>query len=299
MGTDLAFNIVVRDTLSSKADWNTFEMMSASHGYTLSIEDGDKLTWTFNNIDLPYSSLNEPASHGYITYRIRPKSTVAVGDTIHNTASIYFDYNLPVLTNNAFTLIQEPIVLPLRLISFTGSLYNDEAVLNWLTSDEYNFEKFVIERSSNDRDFEAIATNLSNGNLGNRNNYQFKDNLANQTGNIFYYRIKMIDNSGAYTYSSIISLRRNSRDIGLQVYPNPVKNGIATIVVNQPVEGIATIRLIDLSGRIVSSFRQYLRKGQTSMSMENIHHLSPGIYYLQVINSKQIKTNKIVIEITK
>jgi hypothetical protein len=106
IGNDTAFNIVVRDTLDTRLDSTNIEMVQASHPYDFSIKNGNKLTWTFSNILLPDSNRNEPVSHGYIVYRIKPKPGLNVGDTIKNSASIYFDFNLPVKTNTQVTVIK-------------------------------------------------------------------------------------------------------------------------------------------------------------------------------------------------
>ena len=60
-------------TLDSKLDWTSLEMISSSHNYELSITQGGKLEWLFKNILLPDSNVNEPASHGFISFRIKPK----------------------------------------------------------------------------------------------------------------------------------------------------------------------------------------------------------------------------------
>lgn len=104
-GTASAINVFVRDTLSSMLDWNSFEMVHASHGYNLSIMDDNILTWSFNGIMLPDSNSDEPASHGYICYRLKPLNTLLIGDVINNTAHIYFDFNPPVVTNTCVTQI--------------------------------------------------------------------------------------------------------------------------------------------------------------------------------------------------
>jgi len=130
-------------------------MVASSHVYNSVIDDGDKLTWTFSNINLPDRNRNEPASHGFIAYRIKPKSTVSLSDTIHSTASIYFDYNLSVETNNAFTTVQEIIILRLKFLYFSGNYLDGEASLHWTTQGEYDFKKFIVERSANGRVFKA------------------------------------------------------------------------------------------------------------------------------------------------
>jgi fimbrial isopeptide formation D2 family protein len=112
-GTDTAFNIAIRDTLDAKLDWSSLEMIGASHPYTLSVKDGHMLTWTFASILLVDSNRNEPASHGYVSYRIKVKPGWAIGDKISNKASIYFDFNLPVETNTIETTIStEPPPTP-------------------------------------------------------------------------------------------------------------------------------------------------------------------------------------------
>jgi len=111
-GNDTAFKIKVRDTLESRLDVGTLEMVAASHSFQLTIEKGRFLTWEFNNIRLPDSATKEPQSHGYITYRIRPKNTVNVGDTIHNTAGIYFDFNPAVGTNDSRTIVRKAANVP-------------------------------------------------------------------------------------------------------------------------------------------------------------------------------------------
>ena len=77
----------------------------ASHPYQLTIKSQNQLTWSFNNIQLVDSNRNETASHGFIAYRVKPKNNLVIGDVIKNTASIYFDYNLPVRTNTQQTIV--------------------------------------------------------------------------------------------------------------------------------------------------------------------------------------------------
>ena len=106
-GNDTCFNAVVIDTLDNNLDVSTFEMLGASHNYNVSITQR-VITFTFNNILLPDSTTNEPASHGYIKYRIKSNTNLVIGDSICNRADIYFDYEPPVLTNVVVTKIAEP-----------------------------------------------------------------------------------------------------------------------------------------------------------------------------------------------
>lgn len=127
-GNDTAFNIIIRDTLSSKLLADSIEVIGSSHNCSFTVKSGQFITCTFNNINLVDSTHNEPLSHGYISYRIKPKSTLVLGDSIRNSASIYFDFNPPVRTNTQITVVSNR---PLPVI-WTGAVSTAwEDPLNW------------------------------------------------------------------------------------------------------------------------------------------------------------------------
>ncbi|MBC7886807.1 MAG: hypothetical protein H7Z13_02895 [Ferruginibacter sp.] len=103
-GTDTAFFITVKDTLRAGLNVNSLDMVSASHPYTFSLE-GNIATWDFKKILLPDSATNQAGSNGFILFKIKPSAGLAVGDEFTNKAAIYFDYNLPVITNEDKTVI--------------------------------------------------------------------------------------------------------------------------------------------------------------------------------------------------
>lgn len=98
-GTDTAFTVVIRDTLDSDLNVETLTMLGASHTYSMSIEDDKYVTWTFDNILLPDSNVNEPLSHGFVKYSIKMNDNIPHGTEVTNLAGIYFDFNPPVITN--------------------------------------------------------------------------------------------------------------------------------------------------------------------------------------------------------
>ncbi len=103
IGNSDAINIKVVNDLYDKLDWNTFELVSASHNCRIKNKN-NHLEFLFENINLPGSN-NEPLSHGYITYKIKPVQTIAFSDVIFNEANIFFDYNSPILTNYVYTIV--------------------------------------------------------------------------------------------------------------------------------------------------------------------------------------------------
>lgn len=105
-GNGPAQTIIVTDSISSFLDPTTFQMLGTSHNYNnIEITSANIIKWTFNNIMLPDSNTNEPASHGYIRYKIKQKANNPIGTKIKNTAYIYFDYNQPIITNTTLNTI--------------------------------------------------------------------------------------------------------------------------------------------------------------------------------------------------
>ena len=104
-GTASAVNVNISNEMDAFLDWGTVIPLAASNPFNLSINSSNILNFKFTNIYLPNSSADEPGSHGWVVYKIKPKSTFGVGNVIHNTAKIYFDYNAPVITNTYPTQI--------------------------------------------------------------------------------------------------------------------------------------------------------------------------------------------------
>lgn len=98
-GNDTAFRVAIRDTLSQYVEVSTLQMIAASHPYEVQLLNNETIEWVFNNILLPDSHTNEPLSHGYARFSIKPKKGIPIHTLVHNSAAIYFDYNEPIFTN--------------------------------------------------------------------------------------------------------------------------------------------------------------------------------------------------------
>lgn len=109
-GTASAINVRILDTLHPKLDWTTLRPLNASHDYRIEIRDGNHVEFIFDDIELPHEAGNEPESHGFIAYKIKPKSDVQIGDIITGNASIFFDFNAPIITNTVYTEIVDRVM---------------------------------------------------------------------------------------------------------------------------------------------------------------------------------------------
>ena len=89
-GTDTAFTVVVLDTLSQQLDAASVRVQVASHPMEFAMLEGGILRFTFNNILLPDSNVNQAGSNGFIKFRIAQKPDLANETLIENSAAIYF-----------------------------------------------------------------------------------------------------------------------------------------------------------------------------------------------------------------
>ena len=108
-GTASAINVRVNNVLDNELDWSTLQLEGLSHPGRVEIMDGNLVDFIFDGINLPDSTSNEPASHGFIAYKVKPRSDVAVGDIFTNVADIYFDFNPAIVTNTVNTEIVLPV----------------------------------------------------------------------------------------------------------------------------------------------------------------------------------------------
>jgi len=99
-GNDTALVVVIRDQLDSALDWHSIQPLAQSHLVEIQGDQEGMLTFTFQDIYLPDSTVNELASHGFIRYKVRLRENLPAGTSIENTAFIYFDQNPAVVTNS-------------------------------------------------------------------------------------------------------------------------------------------------------------------------------------------------------
>lgn len=173
---------------------------------------------------------------------------------------------------NSFA-VTGPITLPVKLTSFTSSVVNNEAKLNWKTSTEVNFDYFSVEKRNGNGVFEEIAKVSPKAGTGEKL-YSYTDrNLSFETS---YYRLKMVDNDGTFEYSEVVSATIVSQNT-LAVYPNPVNNSDVIRVQFKELPSASTLKVIDIAGRTIKTLA--LQKGVNQASI-NANDLDKGQYVL-------------------
>ena len=104
-GNAPAQNVFIIDTLSALHALSSLEILGASHPFTAQFGEDRTLRFDFPNIQLPDSTNDEPNSHGFVTFRMKPVDGLTPGTVITNEAGIYFDFNPPVITNSTGLLV--------------------------------------------------------------------------------------------------------------------------------------------------------------------------------------------------
>jgi len=178
---------------------------------------------------------------------------------------------------------------PVTLLSFTAQKANKANKLTWKTSQEINTLKFVIEQSSNGREFSEMGQVLASGNSTTERTYSFTHNLPARGAN--YYRIKMVDIDGRFKYSPIRSLQ-NLGNNEISSNPNPVTN-VMQVGINAEKAGIANVVITDLSGKAVLIKSYSTVEGDNNFII-NTAGLTAGSYIIKIQMSEDVLVKKFI-----
>jgi hypothetical protein len=176
--------------------------------------------------------------------------------------------------------------LPAELVSFTATKKSNKDVLTeWIIASENNTARYEVEVSRGNEEyrqnrFAKIGEVASNGNATTEQRYQFTDQENNKSG-VRYYRLKMVDQDGRYTYSLIKPVVFNE-EIKWQVYPNP-SSGVFGLAYQVTAGETVGMKVYDVNGKQV----QYSRVAASGFVQKHEINLSgkqfvPGVYLLEV-----------------
>ena len=186
------------------------------------------------------------------------------------------------------------VALPVSLLSFTGKWLTGKVTLNWEVDHESRIDFYEIQRSGDGNNFEKIGT-VSAINTSTRYSYAFSDLFLTQS--LYYYRIKIIEKSGAVEYSNTILLKSNQTSIGIRVkvLPNPVTDNF-TVSFENKLSGAVSVQITDLSGK------EIWKQEKNVTDVFNLHFSFSGkkpvhgIYLLKVTAKNENATVKILVQ---
>ncbi len=182
-------------------------------------------------------------------------------------------------------------LLPVTLQEFTGAHDRGYNKLNWQVEGEASMLQYELERSINAGAYTRIAT-VPARNLNSQDSYTWDDPVNTRQSNNYYYRLKMVNLDGSFTYSSVVPIKITSPH-AFDVLENPVKDRIR-IQVSLGENQVVQARLYDSKGRLL---KQQLFQGLTGNNLFTIEGLSvypAGMYILEAVIGRERYTQKII-----
>lgn len=174
------------------------------------------------------------------------------------------------------SLVPSASFLPVRLTKFNSRLLNDNSVsLDWTSVTELNSNKYIVERSSDGRNFVEVGSLNSAGNSVRAISYQFTDKLS--VPGAYFYRLNQVDIDGKSEYSKVVYVN-NGKNSGriTSVFPNPFRQDIQIVGITAADLNSNNVRLYNTAGQQVA----YRVSGANAISLDDNN--PKGIYILKV-----------------
>ncbi|MBE7174256.1 MAG: hypothetical protein INR73_27025 [Williamsia sp.] len=175
--------------------------------------------------------------------------------------------------------------LPVQLAGFNAVKANKAVLLGWEIADEKAFKQYEVERSTNAIDFRTIGVIAGAG----KASYTYTDNAPGNGTN--YYRLKMVDNNGAFTYSAVKTIQFKA--LGgtvLRVAPNPVRDQYY-LQFDEPQSGQYRIEISNMQGQVLYT-RNLVLENQSRIDLVKPGSVPAGIHQMVIYdlsaNRKQV-----------
>lgn len=197
------------------------------------------------------------------------------------TNSITFE---SVAQEGQYVVAKAAVVLPLELLSFDGKRQENIVFLNWETANEQAIHSFEVQRKTANNDFEKIAWVAAQNKT--TANYELEDKTVSFEQE-HYYRLKIIDESGAFKYSNIVLIKSEQVAFPIELYPNPTRD---KFTIHTHFESDIMVVLYDVYGKKVLA-RTFYQQGEMDVAA-----LAAGIYFCEIRSEGIREILKVVVE---
>jgi len=184
-------------------------------------------------------------------------------------------------------IVANLITLPVELVHFDGSEFNDNVQLTWSTASEINSDYFEIFRADEALNFVSIGTVSAAGNSSDFINYEYFDYEANS--GINYYKIIEYDYDGTEQESRIIkilTLKLITLDF---LHKNNNDEYLFQLSLLEEMYG--TVNVLNINGQIVQTALIIANKGNNKFVV-NSSLLDNG-YHILVVKSDGMPTKSV------
>jgi hypothetical protein len=168
----------------------------------------------------------------------------------------------------------------LVLNSFNAAISNQKVALYWITDVEKDFSHFVIERSTNGVDFMDAALVFANGNSTTQQGYFFADAVNITSKKVYYYRLRMVQTGGKFTYSAARTIKtgEGASNIQLQAQPNPVMNELRITIPEAWQQKTVSYDVYNGTGQLV---KHLVVVAAAHTELVNMQSLGAGMYMVK------------------
>lgn len=139
------------------------------------------------------------------------------------------------------------VSLPIELIELRAKPENETVIVSWTTISEINCSYFDVEHSPTGNSFSSVGHMKSKNQLQEPTSYSFSHGSPIWGSN--YYRLKTINTDNTYSYSNIVNIELENKNITIS--PNPLTDKELTIRFNKNIQHISSIFIFDASGKTV------------------------------------------------
>jgi len=191
--------------------------------------------------------------------------------------------------NGTIYTVGTAIVTPIKLLSFSAEKHYDRVIFDWTTENEISAKQFILEHSTDGINFSAVTSVDAKGQSQNtyEYGYDFK-NIISDPDN--YYRIKMINVDGSFTYSQIVKLSKLGYD-GAVDHPIIVQGHDIHIYSSGTIK---LVKVIDEQGNIV--FEKNFNLSHTYIDINLATKLARGTYIIRLFTDENIETQKVFLQ---
>ncbi len=195
-------------------------------------------------------------------------------------------------SNNSGVINTTFLILPVKLVSFAASNHGGNS-LQWTTANEHSFGYFDVQFSYDGNNFKSAGKVYGKG--GSQNNY-YEYQLAVNDQPTTYYRLRLVDADGKYTYSKTIVVRKaNTQAAALSVYPNPATT-YAVLNIRTDESGTASVAILNTYGTTVSTERVQVMKGDNPVVLQAVKQLVAAVYHVRVTLNGKTTTTRLIIQ---
>ncbi len=199
-------------------------------------------------------------------------------------------------TNGSFSYTRTtPSTLPVILSQFNGYKTDRSNLLTWTSSTEINCSHYNLQRSVNGSEFKTLGKIVSKSIDGNSSinlDYRYSDEHPVPGHN--NYRLEQVDKDGRKQYSSVIDLFLSHKGSAFNILQEPTASWI-NVYISAENSSRATIKLLDMNGRILQNFSTNIEKGNNSLRV-NLFNLTGGLYVIQVYENAMLSFSEKIIK---